>query len=112
MAAGRFDIPTILVIGGYQPAGELDGEHVDIEDVFVGAVQVQFGKLSPERLRSMCDNAIRGPGVCQGMATANSMHVAVEALGMALPGSAPVPPNPQRIFQMAPRPGNRILQLA
>jgi dihydroxy-acid dehydratase len=111
MAAGRFDIPTILVIGGYQPAGDLDGEHVDIEDVFVGAVQVQFGKLAPERLRSMCDNAIRGPGVCQGMATANSMHVAVEALGMALPGSAPVAANSERMFEMARRSGERIVEL-
>src|ERR1044072_4915950 len=25
MAAARLDIPTILVIGGYQPAGEIDG---------------------------------------------------------------------------------------
>ena len=45
MAAGRFNIPTILVICGYQPCGEFDGEHVDIEDVFVGGVQVAFGKL-------------------------------------------------------------------
>jgi dihydroxy-acid dehydratase len=111
MAAGRFDIPTILVICGYQPSGELDGEHVDIEDVFVGAVQVQFGKLEPERLRGMCDNAIRGPGVCQGMATANSMHVACEALGMTLPGSAPVAANSERMFEQARRSGARIVEL-
>ena len=111
MAAGRFDIPTILVICGYQPSGDLDGEHVDIEDVFVGAVQVQFGKLEPGRLRGMCDNAIRGPGVCQGMATANSMHVACEALGMALPGSAPVAANSERMFEMARRSGARIVEM-
>jgi dihydroxy-acid dehydratase len=111
MAAGRFDIPTILVICGYQPSGDLDGEHVDIEDVFVGAVQVQFGKLEPARLRSMCDNAIRGPGVCQGMATANSMHVACEALGMTLPGSAPVAANSERMFEMARRSGARIVEM-
>src|SRR5215831_1089142 len=111
MAAGRFDIPTILVICGYQPSGDLDGEHVDIEDVFVGAVQVQFGKLDPARLRGMCDNAIRGPGVCQGMATANSMHIAVEALGMALPGSAPVAANSERMFEMARRSGARIVEM-
>jgi dihydroxy-acid dehydratase len=111
MAAGRFDIPTIVVICGYQPSGDLDGEHVDIEDVFVGAVQVQFGKLEPARLRGMCDNAIRGPGVCQGMATANSMHVACEALGMALPGSAPVAANSERMFEMARRSGARIVEM-
>src|ERR671931_1943771 len=82
MAAGRFDIPTILVVCGYQPHGELDGEPVDVEDVFLGSVQAAFGKLDQTRLRGMCDNAIRGPGVCSGMATANSMHTIVEALGM------------------------------
>src|SRR6188472_2164805 len=63
MAAGRFNVPTILVIGGYQPCGEVDGEHVDVEDVFLGGVQVAFGKLDADRLRRMADNAIRGPGV-------------------------------------------------
>src|SRR5262245_21466047 len=38
MAAGRFNIPTLLVIGGYQPSGEFQGKHVDIEDVFLGSV--------------------------------------------------------------------------
>ena len=41
-------------------------------------------------LHGMGENAIRGPGVCAGMGTANSMHIVCEALGMALPGSAPV----------------------
>ncbi|MGZ4392491.1 MAG: dihydroxy-acid dehydratase [Gaiellaceae bacterium] len=111
MAAGRFDIPSILVICGYQPSGDLDGEPVDIEDVFVGAVQVQFGKLEPAKLRGMCDNAIRGPGVCSGMATANSMHVLCEALGMALPGSAPVRANSPKMFEMARQSGRRIVEM-
>jgi dihydroxy-acid dehydratase len=34
--------------------------------------------------------AVTGPGVCAGMGTANSMHLAAEALGMALPGTTPV----------------------
>src|SRR6185436_13935397 len=98
MAAGRFNVPTILVIGGYQPSGEYLGKHVDIEDVFLGSVQMTFGKLSRETLRGMSENAIRGPGVCAGMATANSMHIACEALGMALPGSAPVLANSPRMI--------------
>ena len=81
MAAGRFDIPTILVICGYQPSGHYQGKHVDIEDVFIGSVQAMFGKLSKETLAGMCDHAITGPGVCAGMGTANSMHIVCEALG-------------------------------
>jgi dihydroxy-acid dehydratase len=111
MAAGRFNIPTILVIGGYQPCGVLDGERVDVEDVFLGSVEVSFGKLDAEKLIGMANNAIQGPGVCQGMATANSMHVAVEALGMALPGSAPVRANSPRMIEQARRSGERIVEM-
>src|SRR5688572_16562795 len=109
MAAGRFNIPTILVICGYQPSGEYLGTHVDVEDVFMGSVRTTFGKLSQEELRGMADNAIRGPGVCAGMATANSMHVACEAIGMALPGSAPVLANSPRMIDFAKRSGRRIV---
>src|SRR5438477_9374885 len=63
MAAGRFNIPTLLVICGYQPSGEYEGKHVDIEDVFIGSVQASFGIVSREKLRGMCDAAIGGPGV-------------------------------------------------
>ena len=67
MAAGRFNVPTILVVCGYQPSGQYEGKHVDIEDVFIGSVQAMFGKLSKEALAGMCDHAITGPGVCAGM---------------------------------------------
>jgi dihydroxy-acid dehydratase len=111
MAAGRFNIPTIIVICGYQRSGEYRGKHVDIEDVFMGSVQAQFGKLDKSELLEMSNNAIRGPGVCSGMATANSMHVVVEALGMSLPGSAPVAANSEAMFEYARRSGERIVQM-
>ena len=111
MAAGRFNIPTILVVCGYQPSGEFQGKHVDIEDVFLGSVQTAFGKLSRQQLRDMSDHAIRGPGVCSGMATANSMHVVCEALGMSLPGSAPVLANSPKMFDNARRSGTRIVEM-
>jgi dihydroxy-acid dehydratase len=111
MAAGRFNIPTIIVIGGYQPSGQYRGQRVDIEDVFLGSVQASYGKLSQETLREMSNNAIRGPGVCSGMATANSMHVACEALGMTLPGSAPVLANSPNMIDSARRSGRRIVAM-
>jgi dihydroxy-acid dehydratase len=111
MAAGRFNIPTILVICGYQPSGTYQGRHVDIEDVFMGSVQAAFGKLTREQLRGMAENAIRGPGVCSGMATANSMHVVCEALGMTLPGSAPVLANSPRMMDNARASGRRIVEM-
>jgi dihydroxy-acid dehydratase len=111
MAAGRFNIPAILVICGYQPSGHYQGKHVDIEEVFIGSVQAMFGKLSKDSLAGMCDNAITGPGVCAGMGTANSMHIVCEALGMTLPGAAPVLANSPKMFDLARQSGRRIVEM-
>lgn len=111
MAAGRLDIPTLMVACGYQPSGEFKGEHVDIEDVFVGAMRAQMGVLDLEDLVGMSRQAIRGPGVCSGMGTANSIHIATEALGMALPGSTPVAANSASMWATVRAAGARIVEM-
>ena len=90
MAAGRMNVPSIVVICGYQKSGTFKGEHVDIEEVFLKAGYLASGQITLDDLAGMADVAVQGPGVCAGMGTANSMHVVCEALGMTLPGSAPV----------------------
>jgi dihydroxy-acid dehydratase len=111
MAAARLNIPTILVIGGYQQAGEIDGEPVDVEDVWSGSVGVRFGATPKFPVADMAENAIRGPGVCAGMATANTMHCVVEALGMALPGHAPVRGNSPKMQANAREAARRIVAM-
>jgi dihydroxy-acid dehydratase len=111
MAAGRLNIPTILVIGGYQASGRIDGKPVDLEDLWSGVVGQEFGKPLPHNLEQMTRQAVRGPGVCAGMATANTMHSVVEALGMCLPGSAPVRANSDKMFDAARRAGARIVAM-
>lgn len=111
MAAGRLNIPTLMLACGYQPSGEYAGRHVDIEDVFVGAMHAQVGHLDVETLVGMSREAIRGPGVCSGMGTANSMHIATEALGMALPGSTPVAANSEAMWAAARAAAARIVQM-
>lgn len=111
MAAGRLNIPTLMVACGYQPSGEFNGHQVDIEDVFVGAMHAQMGNLPMDELIGMSRNAIRGPGVCSGMGTANSMHIATEALGMALPGSTPVAANSEAMWATVRAAGQRIVEM-
>jgi len=111
MAAGRLNIPTILVIGGYQASGMIDGEHVDLEDLWSGSVGTRFGKPLPHDKDEMIRQAVRGPGVCAGMATANTMHSVVEAIGMSLPGSAPVRANSRKMFDSARESGRRIVEM-
>ncbi|MGK5172179.1 dihydroxy-acid dehydratase [Geodermatophilus sp. CPCC 205761] len=111
MAAGRLDLPTIVVGCGYQPSGVYRGEHVDFEDVFLYAGHVATGAMTVEELAEMASVAVSGPGVCAGMGTANSMHIATEALGMAMPGSTPVLALSDKMFADAERAGRRIVDL-
>jgi dihydroxy-acid dehydratase len=111
MAAARLNIPTLVVACGYQASGEYQGKHVDIEDVFVGAMHALTGKLSQEDLIGMSRNAIRSPGVCSGLGTANSMHVVCEALGMALPGSTPIAALSPQMMGFVRQAGERIVQM-
>jgi dihydroxy-acid dehydratase len=111
MAAARLNIPTLLVIGGYQASGMIGDDHVDIEDLFSGSVGAALGKPGKFRIEDMTEQAIRGPGVCAGMATANTMHCVVEALGMCVPGSAPVRANSEKMFDAARRAGGRIVAM-
>jgi len=113
MAAARLNIPTIVVVCGYQPSGTFQGEHIDIEDLWIQAVHRETGRnqLSIADVNGMSQEAIKGPGVCAGMGTANSMHIVTEALGMALPGSTPVLANSEKMWEAVQASGERIVQM-
>lgn len=109
MAAARLDIPTVIVPCGYQAHGTFEGRALDIEDVYESVGRVATGGIPLDTLGRMCDVAIQGPGVCAGMGTANTMHIAAEALGLALPGNAPVAAKSARMFEMARAAGRRLV---
>jgi len=111
MAAGRLNIPTIIVACGYQPSGVYKGESVDFEDIFRFAGHVNAGRMTVDELAEMSRCAVTGPGVCAGMGTANSMHLAAEALGMALPGTTPVLARGRRMWDAVAQAGSRIVAL-
>jgi dihydroxy-acid dehydratase len=111
MAAGRLNIPTIVVGCGYQPSGMYRGEPVDFEDIFRFAGHVNAGRMTVAELGDMSRCAVTGPGVCAGMGTANSMHLAAEALGMALPGTTPVLALGDKMWSAVAAAGARIVPL-
>ncbi len=90
MAAGRLNVPTIVIPCGYQHSGLSEGREADIEEIFLQASKAAVTGEPTDALETLAEDAILGPGVCAGLATANSMHILAEALGMAMPGSAPV----------------------
>lgn len=111
MAAGRLDLPAIVVTCGYQLGGECGGRLTDIEEVYKAVGTVKAGRMTVAELEDMTRHAIQGPGVCAGLATANTMHVLAEALGMALPGSAPIRAGSPRLYQLAEAAGRRIVAM-
>jgi dihydroxy-acid dehydratase len=111
MAAARLNLPTIVVSGGPMLAGQLDGQAVDLSDVFTAVGTVTLGKMSESELERLERAACPGCGSCAGMFTANTMNCLTEALGMGLPGHGTIPaPHAARVA-LAKRAGMQVMEL-
>ena len=62
-------------------------------------------------LTEMSEYAVLGPGVCAGLGTANTMHLACEALGMALPGTTPVRANSEPMWRAVEQAARRVVEM-
>jgi dihydroxy-acid dehydratase len=91
MAAARLNIPSIVLYGGSNSNGYLNGKVLTMEDVFEAVGQFAGKRMSEEELKELENAAIPGIGTCAGLFTANTMGTMAEVLGMALPGSSAPP---------------------
>jgi dihydroxy-acid dehydratase len=84
MAAGRLDLPAIMLTGGPMKANVVEGKkHHPIEGFGVVG-QVKGGMMTEEEAEKMLPLMACGAGSCVGLFTANTMAVATEVLGMSL----------------------------
>ena len=111
MAAGRINIPTVVVSGGPMLAGELDGEKIDLNTVFEGVGAQAAGKISEKGLKAVEERACPGCGSCAGMFTANTMNCLTEVLGMGLPGNGVIPAVDARRIRLAKAAGRQVIEL-
>lgn len=111
MAAARLNVPTILVNGGPMLAGHLDGQAVDLADVFMAVGAVARGEMSEAELGRLEQVACPGCGSCAGMFTANTMNCLTEALGMGLPGQGTLPAVHAGRLVLAKQAGMQIMDL-
>jgi len=115
MAAGRLNIPSIVVTAGPMLAGRcsvierklaglskrfkeqgdpvgaatahrLAHGHIIYGDAYYGAAWRKKGVITAAELEALEQSACPGMGSCQGLYTANTMACMTEALGMSLPG--------------------------
>ncbi|WP_135606848.1 dihydroxy-acid dehydratase [Methanococcoides sp. NM1] len=111
MAAGRVDIPAIVVTGGPMLPGYVDDNYTDLVSVFEGVGSCQSGKVSSEKLKQLEDLCCCGAGSCAGMFTANTMACMTEALGLSLPGCATAHAVDAKKMRIAKDSGERIVEL-
>ena len=91
MAAGRINIPTVVVSGGPMLAGRHKGRDISVSTMFEAAGKVESGQMTPEEMHLMEHEACPGCGSCAGIFTANTMNCMTEVLGMGLPGNGTIP---------------------
>lgn len=111
MAAGRLDIPAIVVTGGPMLPGYVNDEYTDLISVSEGVGARQAGKISEEELSRLENLSCAGAGSCAGMFTANTMACMTEALGLSLPGCATAHAVDAKKTRIAKESGERIVRM-
>lgn len=91
IAMGRLNRPSIMVYGGTIAPGKYQGKELNIVSAFEALGEKIAGTISEEEYKGIIKNACPGAGACGGMYTANTMAIAIEALGMSLPYSSSNP---------------------
>ncbi len=112
MAAGRLDIPCIVVTAGPMFAGVLGSRRLDlVRDTFEAVGRHAAGEIDDDELHCLEEAACPGAGSCSGMFTANTMACVTEALGMSLQGCASAPAVSGKKKRIAFESGRRLVEL-
>jgi dihydroxy-acid dehydratase len=91
IAMARLNRPSLMVYGGTIRAGFAQGKPRDIISAFQSYGEYLAGTITDEQRLDIVRHACPGAGACGGMYTANTMAVAIEALGLSLPYSSSLP---------------------
>ncbi len=91
MAVARLDIPGLVVYGGSIMPGEHKGIAITIQDVFEAVGARAAGSIDDAELAEIEKAACPGAGACGGQFTANTMAMALTALGLSPMGTNDIP---------------------
>lgn len=111
MAAGRLNLPAILLTGGPMQANCIDGAKRHPIEGFSLVGQVKSGRLTAAAAEALLPQLACGAGACVGLYTANTMAVVTESLGLSLTGCATTPALDPLKMEQAYQTGRRIVNL-
>jgi dihydroxy-acid dehydratase len=111
IAMARLNRPALMVYGGTIRAGFALGKPRDIGSALESYGQYLAGVITDEQRATIVRHACPGAGACGGMFTANTMAVAIEALGLSLPYSSSLPADESAKADECRRAGSAIRTL-
>jgi dihydroxy-acid dehydratase len=111
MAMARLNRPSLMVYGGTIRAGHALGKPRDIISAFQSYGEYIAGVITDEQRLEIVRHSCPGAGACGGMYTANTMAVAIEALGLSLPYSSSLPADDPGKADECRRAGAAVYQL-
>jgi len=111
MAAGRMNIPSILITGGAMETGAFNGDKADLQTVFEAIGSFKAGKVDDAYVKKAECSACPGEGSCSGLFTANTMACLTETLGLSLKGCASSLAVDPKKLMLAKETGKKIVEL-
>lgn len=86
MAAGRINIPTVIVPGGPMLPGKYKGEDLAIHQLREVSARISTGGIDEAELKKVEEAVCPTAGACSMLGTANTMSCLAEVLGLTVPG--------------------------
>jgi len=112
MGALSMDLPCIFMPAGPMLRGHWNGYTLGSgSDTWKFWDELRAGTITEQDWQGVEDGIARSWGTCMTMGTASTMTSAVEALGLALPGSSSIPAPDSNHARMATACGRRIVDL-
>ncbi len=111
MAAGRLDIPAVVVTGGPMMPGIVGDEPRDVISLFEAVGARRSNKINDRELKNLEDCSCCGAGSCAGLFTANTMGCVTEALGLSLPGCGTAHAVDAKKIRIAKQSGMKVIEL-
>jgi dihydroxy-acid dehydratase len=112
MAAGRLNLPTIIITGGPMKPGIVDGKKVDLISCFEAVGAYNAGNATEDDVKKMESCACPGAGSCAGLFTANTMACMTEVLGLSLTNCGSMLADDPKKLDLAYDTGKKIVELA
>ncbi|OLE19803.1 MAG: dihydroxy-acid dehydratase [Betaproteobacteria bacterium 13_1_20CM_3_63_8] len=111
MAMVRLNLPAVFVYGGAALPGRWRGRDVTVLDTYEAVGAVLAGDMDENDLNELEHVCLPTLGSCPGQFTANTMAMASETLGLALPGSATLPAVAEGRRELARSAGRVVMAL-